>query len=186
MSNRYRRLSRSARRNVLKLRISSRADLPRPMQNVDSISVGGVTDDATTTTGWTFSGFQRLTDGLYTQIFLGGSAFGFAQLREDPPLRNRPARAIERAERRSAVLRLATLAQDIRRDWPAMSEPEGSPEGEPSGESNGGEGGNRTHHPARSVGATVLKTVTTTRHVSLSAFDPMPRPRPANLSRSRR
>ena len=42
-----------------------------------------------------------------------------------------------------------------------------------AGESNGGEGGNRTHHPARSVGATVLKTVTTTRHVSLSTFNPI-------------
>ena len=37
---------------------------------------------------------------------------------------------------------------------------------------DGGEGGNRTHHPAQSVGATVLKTVTTTRHVSLSTRDP--------------
>src|SRR5688572_16588666 len=36
----------------------------------------------------------------------------------------------------------------------------------------GGEGGNRTHPPARSAGATILKTVTTTRHVSLSTFDP--------------
>src|SRR5690349_11151579 len=44
------------------------------------------------------------------------------------------------------------------------------------GESNGGEGGNRTHHPARSVGATVLKTVTTTRHVSLSVHHPTARP----------
>ena len=35
----------------------------------------------------------------------------------------------------------------------------------------GGEGGNRTHPPARSAGATILKTVTTTRHVSLSALD---------------
>ncbi len=33
---------------------------------------------------------------------------------------------------------------------------------------DGGEGGNRTHPPAQSVGATILKTVTTTRHVSLS------------------
>ena len=40
---------------------------------------------------------------------------------------------------------------------------------------HGGEGGNRTHHPARSVGATVLKTVTTTRHVSLSVYHPIVR-----------
>ena len=57
----------------------------------------------------------------------------------------------------------------------AMSEPEGSPEGETSGESNGGEGGNRTHPSTQSAEATILKTVTTTRHVSLSAFDPIVR-----------
>ena len=34
---------------------------------------------------------------------------------------------------------------------------------------DGGEGGNRTHPSARSAEATILKTVTTTRHVSLSA-----------------
>ena len=33
----------------------------------------------------------------------------------------------------------------------------------------GGEGGNRTHPSTQSAGATILKTVTTTRHVSLSA-----------------
>ena len=32
----------------------------------------------------------------------------------------------------------------------------------------GGEGRNRTYPPAQSVGATVLKTATTTRHASLS------------------
>ena len=37
----------------------------------------------------------------------------------------------------------------------------------------GGEGGNRTHPTTQSVEATILKTVTTTRHVSLSAFDPI-------------
>ena len=41
----------------------------RPGFAVDSISVGGVVDNATTATGWTFSGFQRLTDGRYTQMF---------------------------------------------------------------------------------------------------------------------
>ena len=34
----------------------------------------------------------------------------------------------------------------------------------------GGEGRNRTYPPTQSVGATILKTVTTTRHVSLSAL----------------
>src|ERR1700719_1158741 len=34
---------------------------------------------------------------------------------------------------------------------------------------SGGEGRNRTYPPTRSVGATVLKTVTTTRHASLSS-----------------
>ena len=37
---------------------------------------------------------------------------------------------------------------------------------------DGGEGGNRTHPPAQSAEATILKTVTTTRHVSLSTFYP--------------
>ena len=36
----------------------------------------------------------------------------------------------------------------------------------------GGEGGNRTHPSAQSAEATILKTVTTTRHVSLSAVYP--------------
>ena len=35
----------------------------------------------------------------------------------------------------------------------------------------GGEGRNRTYPPTQSVGATILKTVTTTRHVSLSVTD---------------
>jgi immune inhibitor A len=41
----------------------------RPGFAVDSIAVGGVTDNATTTTGWTLAGFQQLTNGQYTQSF---------------------------------------------------------------------------------------------------------------------
>ena len=41
----------------------------RPGFAVDSISIGGVVDNATTTTGWTFLGFQQLTNALYTQTF---------------------------------------------------------------------------------------------------------------------
>src|SRR5688572_210081 len=45
------------------------AFVARPGFAVDSISVGGVVDNATTTTGWTLAGFQQLTNGQYTQTF---------------------------------------------------------------------------------------------------------------------
>jgi immune inhibitor A len=41
----------------------------RPGFAVDSIAIGGVVDNATTTTGWTFAGFLQLTNGQYTQTF---------------------------------------------------------------------------------------------------------------------
>ena len=41
----------------------------RPGFAVDSISVGGAIDNATTTTGWTLAGFQQLTNGQYIQSF---------------------------------------------------------------------------------------------------------------------
>ena len=86
------------------------------------------------------------------------------------------ASATERGNRcrsRRAVARRAK-----REDHPSRHQASGASE-------NGGEGGNRTHPTTQSVEATILKTVTTTRHVSLSAFDPMPRPRPVNRPRSR-
>lgn len=36
---------------------------------VDSISLGGAVDNATSTAGWTFDGFRQLTGGQYTEIF---------------------------------------------------------------------------------------------------------------------
>jgi immune inhibitor A len=36
---------------------------------VDSISVGGVVDNATSTAGWTLAGFRQLTGGQYTDTF---------------------------------------------------------------------------------------------------------------------
>jgi immune inhibitor A len=45
------------------------AFVTRPGFAVDTISVGGVVDNATSTAGWTFAGFQQLTDGRFTQTF---------------------------------------------------------------------------------------------------------------------
>jgi immune inhibitor A len=36
---------------------------------VDSISVGGVVDDATSTAAWTLAGFRQLTNGQFTETF---------------------------------------------------------------------------------------------------------------------
>lgn len=41
----------------------------RPGFAVDTITVNGTTDNATDTTGWTFSGFQQLTGGQFTQTY---------------------------------------------------------------------------------------------------------------------
>src|SRR3954471_16723573 len=41
----------------------------RPGFAVDTIAFGGSTDNATDTTGWTFSGFQQLTGGQFTQSY---------------------------------------------------------------------------------------------------------------------
>ena len=41
----------------------------RPGFAVDSISVGGAVDNATSTTGWTMAGFVQLTGGQYTQVY---------------------------------------------------------------------------------------------------------------------
>ena len=49
---------------------------------------------------------------------------------------------------------------------------------------DGGEGGNRTHSQARSAGATILKTATTTRHVSLSTAHPTVRREAPGLDHS--
>jgi immune inhibitor A len=41
----------------------------RPGVAVDSISIGGVVDNATSTAGWTFNGFRQLTNGQFTETF---------------------------------------------------------------------------------------------------------------------
>lgn len=41
----------------------------RPGIAVDTISVGGVVDNATSTSGWTFNGFRQLTGGQFTETF---------------------------------------------------------------------------------------------------------------------
>jgi immune inhibitor A len=41
----------------------------RPGIAVDSINVGGIVDDATSTNAWTLNGFVQLANGLYTQVF---------------------------------------------------------------------------------------------------------------------
>jgi immune inhibitor A len=41
----------------------------RPGFAVDSINVGGVVDNATSTAGWTLAGFRQLTGGQYTDTF---------------------------------------------------------------------------------------------------------------------
>jgi immune inhibitor A len=43
--------------------------LVRPGFAVDTISVGGVVDNATSTAGWTLAGFRQLTAGQYTQTY---------------------------------------------------------------------------------------------------------------------
>ncbi len=45
------------------------AFVTRPGFAVDTIAVGGDVDNATSTAGWTFAGFQQLTDGRFTQTF---------------------------------------------------------------------------------------------------------------------
>jgi immune inhibitor A len=45
------------------------AAVVRPGFAVDSINVAGAVDNATSTTGWTLSGFQQLTGGQYTETF---------------------------------------------------------------------------------------------------------------------
>jgi immune inhibitor A len=45
------------------------AAVVRPGFAVDSISVGGVLDNATNTSGWTFSGFRQLTSGQFTELY---------------------------------------------------------------------------------------------------------------------
>ena len=41
----------------------------RPGFAVDTISVGGIVDNATSTSGWTLNGFRQLTGGQYTESF---------------------------------------------------------------------------------------------------------------------
>ena len=61
----------AARRDHVRIgfRYWTDAFVARPGFAVDSISVGGVVDNATTTTGWTLAGFQQLTNGQFTQTF---------------------------------------------------------------------------------------------------------------------
>ncbi|HEU4938905.1 MAG TPA: immune inhibitor A domain-containing protein [Vicinamibacterales bacterium] len=45
------------------------AFVTRPGIAVDTIAVGGSTDNATSTSGWTLNGFRQLTNGQYTETF---------------------------------------------------------------------------------------------------------------------
>ena len=45
------------------------AFVTRPGIAVDTIAVGGSTDNATSTSGWTLNGFSQLTNGQYTETF---------------------------------------------------------------------------------------------------------------------
>ena len=45
------------------------AFVTRPGIAIDTITVGGSTDNATSTSGWTLNGFRQLTNGQYTETF---------------------------------------------------------------------------------------------------------------------
>ena len=54
---------------AVRFRYWTDASVVRPGFAVDTIAVGGSTDDATSTAGWTLNGFRQLTNGQYTQNY---------------------------------------------------------------------------------------------------------------------
>ena len=55
--------------STFRFRYWTDAFVTRPGIAVDTIAVGGSTDNATSTSGWTLNGFSQLTNGQYTETF---------------------------------------------------------------------------------------------------------------------